>query len=502
MAVAPDIVALASTKQTAICPNGNTTLTASGGTSYLWSNGDTTASITTNQPGNYYVLATNQYGCTDTSNDITITQKTLPTQVKIKAVGATSVCEPATVAFVLDMPLGSTTGFGYQWYLSGSPIVGATDSFYNANTTGSYALSVYGGDNCSKFSYTKPATIKPAPNASFTATSATTICSGGFVTLVAPTISGCTYTWLKDGVSAGVGSTKLFKVSGNYTVIAKINGCSDTASPTIPIVVNPLPIASVTAINATTFCAGDSCTIAASPIGAVSYEWHNGNFILDTTSSEQYSIGITATIKVLVKDANGCIGKLSTTNVKTKANVIPLASISSSGSTTISSTGSVKLKATPSSGVTWQWFKDGNAISNATANSYIANTGGIYTVAITKLGCTGTSSGVVVTQTTPKENAVTTIDGSFEMSAYPNPVSEVLTVTISGIETIDGIIQVMDMSGKLIPSKACHPEPVEGSSNTGFDKLSLTTDNWSSGVYLIRYKDDEGRTGTLKVVKQ
>ena len=483
--------ALASTTQSAICPNGNTTLSASGGVSYLWSNGDTATNTTVGQAGNYYVVASNQYGCADTSNLVAIVQKTLPTQVKIKTVGLSSVCYPALVSFVLDMPLGSTTGFAYQWYSQGSPISGATDSFYNANTTGSYALSVYGGDNCSKFSYAKPATIKPAPTASFTANSPTTICSGGFVTLVAPTISGCTYTWLKDGVAAGSGNTKLFKLSGNYTVIAKINGCSDTASPALPIIVNPLPVASVAAINATSFCSGDSCTIIASPTGAVSYEWHNGTFILDTTATEQFKVGVTATIKVLVKDANGCIGKLSATSVKTKVNAIPMASISSSGSTTISSIGSVKLKATPSSGVTWQWFKDGNAINNATANSYIANLGGNYTVAITKLGCTGLSSGVLVTQTNPKSEAVTVVNGSFEMTAYPNPVNDVLSINISGLELVDGTIMVMDYSGKLLTTQLM-------STST----LNLDMKPFASGVYLIRYKGKDGKVSTLKVVKE
>ena len=502
--------AVATTTQPVICPNGNTQLTASGGVSYLWSTGDTAATTIVNQTGNYYVVAANEFGCADTSNLVSITQKALPSQVKIKANGLSSVCEPNTVAFILDMPLGSTTGFAYQWYMAGSPIPGATDSIYNANTTGSYAVSVSGGDNCLKYSYTKPATIKAAPVASFTATTATTICAGGLVVLVAPSISGCVYTWLKDGVPAGSGATKSFKVAGNYTVIAKINGCSDTASPEIPVVVNALPVAGVTALNATTFCAGDSCMVEASPAGAVSYQWQNATQLLSTTTIEQIKIGTTATVKVLVKDANGCIGKLSATSVKTKVNAIPLASISSSGSTVISATGSVKLKANPSTGVSWQWYKDGIAISNATANAYTATSGGDYTVAITKLGCTGVSTPVTVTQILTKEisNSSSFAEGSFVLSAYPNPVNDVLTVTIDGIANVNGTIQVLDALGKMVTSQDCHPELVEGQTNTGFDTSaplsvhSLKTANWSSGVYFIRYKDDAGRTGTVKVVKE
>ncbi len=488
-----NIIAKATVTNTAICPNGNTTLTASGGATYLWSNGDTSANTTVNQVGNYYVVATNQYGCSDTSNTISITQKTLPTVVKIKFNGASSVCAPGTVAYLLDMPLGSTTGFAYQWYVQGSAIPGATDSFYNANTTGSYALAVSGGSNCLKYSYPKTATIKAAPTASFAATTAITICTGGLVVLVAPSITGYTYTWLKDGAVAGTGPSKIFKLSGNYTVIAKINGCSDTASPTMPIVVNPLPVSSISALNATTFCAGDSCTLAAQPTGAMYYEWHNGNYILDTTTIPIFNIGSTATIKVLVKDANGCIGKLSSTNIKTKVNSIPLASISTNGSTTISSTGSVKLKANPAAGYTFQWFKDGNPIISATNNQYIVTNGGSYTVALTKLGCVGTSTPVIVTQTTPKEEVSTTSmgEGSFELSAYPNPVNDLLTINISGLETVDGTIIVMDYSGKLITTQLM-----------SLSTLNLDMKEYASGVYLIRYKGKDGKVGIVKITKQ
>ena len=82
-------------------------------------------------------------------------------------------------------------------------------------------------------------------------------------------------------------------------------------------------------------------------------------------------------------------------------------------------------------------------------------------------------------------------EGNFELSAYPNPVSDVVTITVAGLNEVNGTIQLIDFSGKLIMNKAMN-EPT----------LLLEMKDLCSGVYLIRFKDNEGRTGTLKVVKE
>lgn len=65
--------------QNSICYGQNTTLTASGGSSYLWSNGNTLSSITVNPSTTttYSVTATNIYGCTSSASK-TITVNSLP----------------------------------------------------------------------------------------------------------------------------------------------------------------------------------------------------------------------------------------------------------------------------------------------------------------------------------------------------------------------------------------------------------------------------------------
>ena len=489
-----------------ICTGGNTILTASGGATYLWSNGDTAVNTQITQAGSYYVIATNEYGCADTSLPVTVTVKSLPTLVKIKINGLTTVCEPSVVNMVLDMPAGVTTGFDYQWNLSGVPIAGATDSVFYATASGNYNLTVSGGSNCMKFSNAKSATVKPAPVASYTLAYNTTICVGSLVNVTAPTISGYSYTWYKDGISAGTGASKNFKIAGLYSLVAKLNGCVDTADSTFTIIVNPLPVANIYSQNSPTFCAGDSCVLFASPSLAQNYEWHNGNTIVANTANPLFAVSVAGTFKVMVRDTNNCVSKISSTSVKTKVNPVPIASITALGSTSISTTGNVKLKALPSLADLYQWYKNGVPITGAISQNFIATLPGNYTVAVTKLGCIGVSATTIVTQTTPKvvQSTSTFNEQNFVLSAYPNPVGDLLNITVSGIEEINGTIQVMDALGKVVKSFSCKEDANQTTTNNQQSNINcqLSTVNWSSGVYLVRYKDDQGRTGTLKVVKE
>lgn len=476
-----------------ICSGGSTTLYASGGLNYVWNTGDTTAALTVTNPGSYYVLATNAYGCIDTSNSVVVAIKSLPTTLKIKNATTNIVCEPNKVQMVVDLPFGTTTGFNYQWMQNGSPIPGATDSVYLASSSGAYSLNLSGGPFCFKNAAPKPVTIKSLPNATFSATGPTTICTGSSVTLVAPSISGYTYTWLKDGISVGSGNTKVFKVQGSYKVVAKLNGCLDTSDASVQILVNPLPIATISALTANTFCFGDSCQLMASPNGiGYQFDWRLGTNLIASTALPSLYVNAQGTYKVMIKDNNGCLSKLSSTSVKTKINPIP-APIISSITTVIPLNGSVKLNASPTSGVSWQWYKDGIIISGATTKQLTATTAGNYSVAITKLGCTGTSSIYTLTQSTQKEEQTNMVSSHEKMifSAFPNPTNGKINLSVEDAKVENATIQIINHLGSMV---------LETKMNSNQLEIDLST--FSDGFYFIRYNDALGNSGILKIIKQ
>jgi hypothetical protein len=74
--VAP-IASISAGGPTTFCQGNTVTLTAGGGTSYLWSDNSTGNTLVAGSAGTYYVIASNGF-CTDTSSSITITVNPLP----------------------------------------------------------------------------------------------------------------------------------------------------------------------------------------------------------------------------------------------------------------------------------------------------------------------------------------------------------------------------------------------------------------------------------------
>ena len=81
--------------------------------------------------------------------------------------------------------------------------------------------------------------------------------------------------------------------------------------------------------------------------------------------------------------------------------------------------------------------------------------------------------------------------GDFNVSVFPNPVKDEVSVKIIGT-TNEGKISLMDISGKLMKTAVTN-----ASSNT----LNISMSGMPSGIYLVRYID-AGHTQTIKITKE
>ena len=118
----------------AFCTAGSVTLTAQPGyTSYLWSNGATTPSITVSTTGTYNVKVTNASGCTNLSPNITTTLN--PVETPIVSTSGSNTCAGT-------LTLSSTPASAYSW--TGPSGFTATTQTINPLVSGTYNLTTTG----------------------------------------------------------------------------------------------------------------------------------------------------------------------------------------------------------------------------------------------------------------------------------------------------------------------------------------------------------------------
>ena len=353
-----------------LCQGSTITLNASAGSSYLWSNGATTQSITVGQAGNYSVQVFNASGCSATSSAVAVVVNPLPAPTII-ASGPLTFCQGGSVT------LTSTAAQSYLWNNS------ATSQAINVTASGSYTVTVVNDKGCTGTSAPVLVTVISNPPANVNVIGGTSICAGQSTTLSAP--AGYSYIWNTGAQTQFLTVTQ----SGNYTVqVTNANGCS-SVSASILINVNALPNATISASGPTNFCQGQSVMLTAP--AASSYLWSNG------AQTQSIIVSTAGTYSVTVTGPGGCTA--TSTPVMVNVYALPAPTIFASGSTTFCQGGSVILSAP--SGYTYLWTT-GSQLQNL-----IVTNSGTYQVLISNaFGCQIMSNpATVVVNPLPNVNA-------------------------------------------------------------------------------------------------
>ena len=350
-----------------ICNGSSTTLTATGGSTYLWSTGATTSSISVSPTTTttYTVTAYDATGTNSDTDDVTVTVNAIP----VANAGAdVSTCQGTSVT------LSASGGSSYLWS------TGATTQTINVNPNSTTTYSVQVTQNGCSSSDTVTVTVNPSPT--INAGSDVTINLGESTTLTAT--GGNTYLWSTGSTSSSI--TVSPTVTTTYTVTGYLNGCESTDTVTVFLVDN-----SVTA-NAgpdVSICNGSSTTLTAT--GGSTYLWSTGA----TTSSISVSPTTTTTYTVTAYDATGT--NSDTDDVTVTVNAIPVANAGADVSTCQGT--SVTLSASGGSSYLWSTGATTQTI-NVNPNSTTT-----YSVQVTQNGCSSSDTVTVTVNPSPTINA-------------------------------------------------------------------------------------------------
>lgn len=290
------------TTMNALCngaATGSVTASGTGGTgglTFVWSTGDSTATTMNLTAGTYTVTVTDSLSCIAITN-ATVTE---PTAVSVTASGTSVSCFNDTDGSATALGTGGTGVISYMWSN------GDSTATITGIAGGNYTVDVTDENGCpasATASVSEPAEL----DASLTGTDVA--CLGGSNGSVSATVTGGTgtpdYLW-----STGANSQLINGLlPGSYTVsVTDDNGCTTTSSTTIG---EPASAVSVT-VDGTTDddhlgLGGIQITATGGTVaGAYSYTWSSGSGAEDPNN-----LTGGATYTVTVTDDNGCTATAS-----------------------------------------------------------------------------------------------------------------------------------------------------------------------------------------------
>ncbi|AEE54193.1 hypothetical protein [Haliscomenobacter hydrossis] len=335
---------------TNLCLGYGTQLSASGGTSYLWSNGSTSSSINLSPTaaGSYTYSVTVTNGTCSAVRSHTLTVNPSP---------SASISGPAGACYNGSIALSASGGGTYSWSTGAST---ASINVAALQNTQSFTVTVSNSYGC-KRSESKTVTVYAPPSLDGTLS----VCAGQAATL--SVTGGSSYSWNTGETTASISpypsSTSIYRVT-----VSDPNACTYVLSKTVSV--SNLPDVRISGPNTT--CAGQNVSLTA--FGGSSYLWSTGA----NTATINVSPGSTTTYTVTVSSSGGCVGSASqviSVHPLPLGNIAGASSVCPGQSTTLSASG----------GSTYAW--NTGASSAALEVSPTQNTN--YTVSITNAqGCT------------------------------------------------------------------------------------------------------------------
>ncbi|MCS6822328.1 MAG: gliding motility-associated C-terminal domain-containing protein [Microscillaceae bacterium] len=406
----------------AICPNTTTTLSAGtqpAGTTYLWSNGATTPTITVGA-GTYTVTVTNRANCSTTSNPVTISFHPV-----------TSVTTNVQAEYCTNSPAFSMSGTpaGGSFTINGTPATQFDPSALGAGTF-TVVYTAQDANNCT-VSSTQTVTIKPAANLTSNLNTAGYCVNAQAVTLQGTPAGG---SFTINGNPATQFNPSVLGV-GTHTVVYTYNnpnGCISTLQQNIQVFPKPNPVI----VGATSVCVETVQTYSVASVAGNTYQWQVTDAV-GTILSGQGTHQITvrwdaplsnAGLQITQTNSNNCA---ETATIAIVVNPKPTVQITNLNPSYCINTPAFNLTATPVGGT---FTINGNSANQFNASALgVGNHTVVYSFTDNN-GCTNTDTKTVQIFPLP----VLTINGLANRYCIDNAPINLTATPVGGSFTING----------------------------------------------------------------
>ncbi len=324
----------------------------------------------------YYVLASDQHGCT-AQDSVFVTVLPAP---KVSAGPQLSICAGSSIK--ISASETGTLPYTVQW----TPTTGLSNPtniqpVASPSVTTLYTVTVKNSAGCTAQD-TVRVVVSDSLNPPITAAGPLTVCAGD--TLRLSTAPGyTTYQWSSGEKTPTILVTK----TGDYSVrVMTGGGCAGTSKVLHATILPDSAPHPILQAARTSFCQGDSVQVA--PVGTFAgYQWSTG------ATSPTIFVTKSGTYSVMVTNAAGCSGTSEPLTLSVQPR--PQVQIAAAGATTICDGDSVSLEAT--AGYHYRWWNGASILPDSTSTLF-ARTSGSYSVTATnESGCSATSTPVVVT---------------------------------------------------------------------------------------------------------
>lgn len=240
-----------------ICSGSLAVLTASGASTYTWSTGAVSTSISA-PAGTYTVTGTAANGCTAVSSALTINNYATPVPV-LNPSGTIVLIQGETIVV-------EASGLqSYQWN------TGSTSSSITVSQSGSYTVSGLSANGCTSGTATLQVNIITTAQL-ILQNGPSDFCEGDSLILQSAVSSGNQWNLNGAPIPGATLNTYVVIASGVYTVSVQRNGQTITSDP-ITIQVFPTPQAPL--LQDTVVCSGSPATVWVDSLPGFQYTWFN-----------------------------------------------------------------------------------------------------------------------------------------------------------------------------------------------------------------------------------